>query len=177
MYNIDSIRDNRTPFKAAYDYKVAKKNEKLVMDQIIREDMVYRDRDSWYEFVDETEAFNDGKKHIKPDVFYYNPKKYTFEIKFSTTGRFHDDEIYVKPGAIFTMCKDKQFENGFLLVATPRQYALMKASMVVQMPLDVIERWSTDNVVKKGFIIPVNWFDWKDWSTVIYDRNIDTRYR
>lgn len=171
MYSIDQIRDNRSQFKAAYDYRVAKQNEKLVMDQIIREDMVYRGRDSWYEFVDETEAFNDGKKHIKPDVFYYNPKKYTFEIKFSTTGNFHDDSVYVKPGAIFTMCNDVGFENGFLLVATPRQYALMKSSVIAQMPLEVIDRWSNEAVVKKGFVIPIEWFDWKDWSVPIRNHN------
>ncbi len=172
MYSIDKIRDNRSEGKARWDYHTAKNNEKAVMDQIIIEDRAYRGREnSSYEFIDPKEAFNDGKFHTSPDVWYTNGvNNFTFEIKFSTTGTFRNNCVYVKPGAIYSMLNNKDlFPNGYLLVSTKRAYAKLSASKTALYPLEVIDEWSTQEVQKKGFIIPVDHFEWEDWSVGIGD--------
>lgn len=179
MYGLDKIRDNRTEGRARYDYTKAKKNEKLVMEQIIMEDLTYRGvTNTRYEFIDPKESFNDGKFHSSPDVYYFvGDTKYTLEIKFSNTGRFNNNCVYVKPNAIYSMLNHKDiFPKGYLLVSTPSSYAKMKVEIVNRHPLETIDEWSNESVTKKGFVIPIGHFDWKDWSTYVYDRMSDRWY-
>lgn len=164
---LQKIIDNRTLRKATYDYDLAKKREEQVMYALMAE---LRGRGYEYidwEFVDPDEAWLDGKFHSTPDTYLWvDDKQYTLEIKYSNTGDFLNDEVYVKCGAIISMAKNpKKFPNGLALIATNRKYSRIPVSEVVRYPIKAVDEWGG----KKAYVIPVDYIDWKPWMVGIED--------
>jgi hypothetical protein len=163
---LDKERDNRSESKLKWDYSRAKENEIKVMKALVNQLYAERGINCWYEEV-ESEYLGDNRLHINPDYFFYCPAKTTFEIKYSTTGNFKNDTVYVKPAAIFSMTNSARFPNGRLIIATATKYTILTVPTVIKYPLEVCEDWSNEEVKKKAFHIPFDSLDWKEWLSKI----------
>lgn len=165
------IRDNRTDNKLKYDFK---KNinfrEKQVMSALYSIHYAQGITDVYSEKVEEAELGEIkiyDKFHVKPDYFFHvNGETTTYEIKFSNTGNFHQDTIYIKCGAVITMIKNPNtYPNGTVLIATPTSYLELSVHDIANYPIRVAEEYSTPQYKKKVYHIPVSDVAdlWEQW--------------
>lgn len=170
-YSIDKIRDNRTERKARSDYWKAQQNEQIVISSLHTYYVGHGvdPSDINYSKIDHWEKFADGRKHQNPDYYFtVEDKTSTYEIKVTTTGKFHNDIVYIKPAPIFTMkLNPEKYPNSQILVAKRTSFARMPIAVVLEHPLEEAEEWSNKVVHKKAFHIPEEDFMWESWLVPI----------
>lgn len=183
---VDRMRDNRGYNKFKRDlYKNIDIREKQVMSALSKEYVMRGLPPASYEKVDEREGggnlFLDGQPRAKPDYFFYlGQHTFTYEIKFnnSKNGTFYKDEwgnetIYVKCGAIISMCKHPTlYPNGRLIVSTRERFLILNAQEVADnFNIGEPRQYSTAIYSKKAYFIPASEVEnlWRDWAVSIED--------
>lgn len=163
--------DNRTEKQVERNFERSKVNEKVVMSALFAEYYAkgYPPETIVSQEIDSSEGFLDMNPTGLPDYFFSIPDRvFTFEIKCLYKGYPRDGVFKAKCSSIITMIKNPlTFKNGHLLVATDRTYATILASEVGKYKIEVIEEYSTKDVKKKGFAVPIKDFDWQPWLTPI----------
>jgi hypothetical protein len=155
--------DNRTEEKAHQDFNQGKKNERAVMTALV-DYYFLRGIKCRFRAIDEYEEWLDDRKHTLPDFYFFKGDKlFSVEVKFSTTGNFLNDLIYIKPNPFWT-CKKypNPYPNFKAIVATKSRFTVIDASEFTEDKLSVAQEWSADDFEKMVFKFPVKrrWFYW-----------------
>lgn len=107
--------DNCTEEKAQADFNDGKKNERAVMVALV--DYYFsRGINCRFSAIDDQEEWLDNKKHTLPDFYFHRSdsgKLFSVEVKFSTTGNFLNDLIYIKPQPFWTCKKTNKSSNKY----------------------------------------------------------------
>lgn len=157
--------DNRTETKAQQDFNNGKKNELAVMVALV-DYYFLRGIKCRFEAIDQDESWLDDRQHTLPDFYFFrgdNSKLFSVEVKFSTTGSFLNDLIYIKPQPFWT-CKKypKPYPNFIAVVATKNRFTVIDASEFSDDKLGVAKEWSTNDFEKQVFKFSTKrrWFYW-----------------
>jgi len=162
------IFDNRSARKASNDYRIGKENEVKAIDALV-DYYIARGIVCSYRPIDPNEGWLDGSYHAYPDFYFFKGESeiFTVEVKFSTTGNFNNDMIFVKPNPFWTSNKDQsRFPNFLTLVATDHNFTIIKAAEFTKDKLQVAEEWSTADFKKKVYKFTIN-RKWLNWVTEI----------
>jgi hypothetical protein len=157
------IFDNRSEHKAANDYRIGKENELLAINGLV-DFYASKDIACSFQSINPYESWLDGEVHTTPDFYFFKGKEiHTLEVKFSTTGNFLNDTIFVKPAPFFT-CKDNpsRFPNFKTLVATDDKFTIIDAKEFTNDKLQQALEWSSGQMVKKAIKFPIErkWYEW-----------------
>lgn len=160
--NNQYIFDNRSEYKAKNDYRIGKENELLAINALV-DFYASKAIACSFQSINPYESWLDGEVHTTPDFYFFKGKEiHTLEVKFSTTGNFHNDTIFIKPAPFFT-CKDNPtYPNFKALVCTEEKFTIIGSDEFTYDKLQQALEWSSGDYVKKAFKFPIErkWYNW-----------------
>lgn len=161
---IEYILDNRSAKKASYDYRIGKINELKAIEALV-DFYIVKGIVTNYQPINSYETWLDGDYHNEPDFYFFKGEDQVFsiEVKFSNTGNFFNDLIYIKPNPFWISQKyPSTYPNFKVLVATSEHFTIIDAKEFTPDKLKIAEEWSNENYQKKvyKFSTKREWFDW-----------------
>lgn len=171
---IDNFKDVRSRKKAIKDQRDGIRREELVMTNLSALHLALG-ADGQPDKIDKYETAGidtvSQRKYDRPDYHYFLKRpngfkyiQYTYEIKCNAFEHWHNETVYVKRPAIWTMNNDLgSYPNGRLIIATKSRFATMSAKDVARYPQNVTDKLGG----KITFHIPQDDFEWQSWLVPI----------
>lgn len=159
---INKAQDNRSGYTFKSDFEKGTEIEQRVMIAL-KNYYLLKGIDCEFEKIGE-DVFLDEIKHDEPDYYFHKGDQvHTIEIKFSFTGRFKDNTIAIRPGAVINMRNNPLvYPNGKVLIATNEKFASINQEDLTN--YEYFKPWS-----KKCFTLNPDELDWFRWIEPLKD--------